>query len=149
MSEQELRNHLRRALATVVDAEKNRVSAILNESKIKIVDGIEKMKPITTLIRTLKEEVGEVDGLEISTTELGDMVIVRAQMSVTTESLSISTNHDNSVFVIEICNSDVVGNSYYDDRKEYTSTEDVMARVLDVVGKHIGAQQAQQAHKDA
>lgn len=39
MSEQEIRNHLRSALAAVVEAEQNRVSTILNDSKIKIAKG--------------------------------------------------------------------------------------------------------------
>lgn len=101
MSEQEIRKHLRSALASVVEAERNRVSEILHDSKIKIAGGIEKMKPVIALIRALKEEVGNVEGLEISPAEHGHMATVRAQTSVTTESLSISTNYDNSAFVIE------------------------------------------------
>ena len=149
MSEQEIRNHLRSALAAVVDAEQNRVSGILNDSKIRIAQGVEKMKPLITLIRALKEEVGEVEGLEISPAEHGHMAVVRAQTSVTTESLSISTNYENSVFVIEEFSSFSVDGSWHEDRKEYSSAEDVMARVLEVVGKHIGGQQAQRANKDA
>jgi len=38
MSEQEIRNHLRSALAAVVDAEQNRVSAILSESLTTLID---------------------------------------------------------------------------------------------------------------
>ena len=148
MSEQEIRNYLRSALAAVVDVEQNRVSAILNDSKIKIAEGIEKMKPIITLIRALKEEVGKVEGLEISPAEHGHMASVRSETSVTTERLSISTNYGNSAFVIEEFSSFSVDGSYHEDRKEYSSAEDVMARILEVVGKHIGGQQAQRAHKD-
>jgi hypothetical protein len=149
MSEQEIRNHLRSALAAVVEAEQNRVSAILNDSKIKIAKGIEMMKPLITLIRALKEEVGEVEGLVISTAEHGHMATVRAQTSVTTESLSIKTNYGNSAFVIEEFSSFSIDNSCREDSKEYSSAEDAMARVLEVVGKHIGGQQAQRAHKNA
>lgn len=149
MSEQEIRKHLRSALASVIEAEHNRVSEILNDSKIKVAVSIEKMRPIIALILALKEEVGEVEGLEISPAEHGHMATVRAQSSVTTESLSISTNYENSVFEIEEFSSCSFDNSWHEDRKEYSSAEDVMARVLDLVGKHIGGQQAQQAHKDA
>jgi hypothetical protein len=149
MSEQEIRKHLKNALASVVEAERNRVSEILDTSKLRIAAGVEKMKPIIALIRALKEEVGEVEGLAINPAEHGHMATVRAQTSVTTESLSISTNYENSAFVIEEFNSFSIDNSCHEDRKEYSSAEDVMARVLDVVGKHIGGQQAQQAHRDA
>ena len=149
MSEQEIQNHLRSALAAVVEAEQNRVSVILNESKIKIAEGVEKMRPIITLVRALQEEVGEVEGLEISPAEHGQMATVHAQTSVTTETLSIPTNYGNSVFVIEEFSSFSVDGSYHEDRKKYSSAEDVVARVLEVVGKHMGGQQAQRAHKDA
>lgn len=149
MSEQEIRKHLRSALASVIETEHNRVSEILNDSKIRLTVSIEKMKPIISLIRALKEEAGKVEGLEISPAEHGHMAIVRAETSVTTESLSISTNYENSAFEIEEFSSFSIDNSWHKDRKKYSSVEDVMARVLDVVGKHIGGQQAQQANKDA
>ncbi len=152
MAEQEIRNYLRSALAAVVDAEQNRVSGILNDSKIRIAEGVEKMKPIITLLRALKEEVGEVEGLEISPADHGHMAVVSAETSVTTESLSISTNYETmekSAFVIEEFSSFSVDGSWHEDSKEYASAEDVMVRVLEVVGKHIGGQQAQQAHKNA
>ena len=136
-------------MAAVVEAEQNRVSVILNESKIKIAEGVEKMRPIITLVRALQEEVGEVEGLEISPAEHGHLATVHAQTSVTTETLSISTNYGKSAFVIEEFSSFSVDGSYHEDRKEYSSAEDVMARVLEVVGKHMGGQQAQRAHKDA
>lgn len=148
MSEEEIRNHLKSALAAVVDTERNRVSAILDDSNVKIAAGIVKMKPIIALIRTLKEEVGEVEGLEISPADHGHMAVIRAQTSVATESLSVSTNYGNSAFVIEEFSSSSVDNSWDEDRKEYPSAEDVMARVLEVVGKHMGAQQAHSVRKD-
>jgi len=147
MSEQEIRNHLRSALAAVVEAEQKRVSAILNDSRIKIAKGIEMMKPLITLIRALKEEVGEVDGLVISTAEHGHMATVRAQTSVTTDSLSIKTNYDNSAFVIEEFSSFSIDSSCREVSREYSSAEDAMARVLEIVGKHIGGQQAQREQK--
>lgn len=149
MSEQDIRKHLRSALAEVVEVEQSRVSAILSNSTIKIAEGVEKMRPLITLIRALKDEVGDVDGLDIDPAEHGHMATVRADTSVTTESLSISTNYDNTAFVIEEYSSFSIDNSWQEDRKEFHSTEDVMARVLEVVGKHIGAQQAQKAHRDA
>lgn len=149
MSEQEIRNHLKNALASIVELEHKRVSKILNDSKIKIAEGIEKMEPIITLIRALKEEVGDVEGLDISPAEHGHMATIRAKTSGATESLSISTNYENNAFVIEESSSFYFDNSYDENTKEYSSAEDVMARVLDVVGKHIGGQQAQQANKDA
>lgn len=149
MSEQDVRKHLRSALAEVVAAEQSRVSAILSDSKIRIAESVEKMMPIITLIRALKEEVGEIKGLEISPAEHGHMAVIRAETSVTTESLSIKTNYENSAFVIERFSSFSIDDSWHEDRKEFHSSEDVMARVLEVVGKHIGAQQAQKAHKNA
>jgi hypothetical protein len=149
MSDQEIRRHLRSALEVVVNAERSRVSAILDDSKTRIAQGVEKMKPIIALIRELKEEVGDVDGLKISPAEHGHMAVIRAQTSSTTDSLSISTNYANSAFVIDESHSFSVDGSYDEGRKEYPSTEDVMARVMEIVGRHIGAQQAQKAHRDA
>lgn len=148
MSEQEIRNYLKSALAAVVEAEKSRVSAILNGANIKISRRIEMMKPVITLIRALKEEVGEVEGLTISPAGPGHMATVCVQTSVTTESLSISTNSGNTAFVIEELSAFSVDNSRCEGRVEYRSAEEVMARVLEIVGKHIGGQQAQRMHKN-
>ena len=115
---------------------------------MKIAEGVEKMKPLIALIHALKEEVGEVQGLEIRPSEHGHMAIVRATTSVTMESLSISTNYQNSAFLVEEWSSFSVDGSWHEDKKEFQSMEDVMAQVLQVVGKHIGGQQAQNAHKE-
>lgn len=149
MSDQEIRSYLRSALAIVVDAEQARVSAILDDSNAKIAQGVEKMKPLITLISALKEEIGDVDGLEISPAEHGHMATVRAQTSCTTDSLSISTNYENTAFVIEEFHSfsSSFDNSWHEDRNEYSSTGDVMERVLKIVGEHIGSQMAQRTHK--
>ncbi len=149
MSDQEVKSYLRSALALIVDAEQARVSAILDDSKVRIAQGIEKMRPVITLIRALKEEVGDVEGLDISPAEQGHMATVYAQTSVTTDRLSISTNYGNTAFVIEESHSFSVDNSWQEDRNEYSSIEDLMARVLKVVGEHIGGQKAQKAHRNA
>jgi len=149
MSDHEIRNHLRSALAAVVEAEQNRVSTILNNGKISQAQGIEMMKPVITLLQALKEEVGEVEGLRISTAPHGHMATVNAGTLVTDDSLSISANYNATAFVVEGSRSYRMDNSHNEYVKEYSSAEEVMARVLDVVGKHIGGQQAQRAYKKA
>ena len=149
MSDDKIRSHLRKALDEVIKAEKERVSAILNEADANIADGIEKMKPLIQLLNALKNEVGEVEGLEISLAEKGHMAAVHAKTSVTYDSFSISTNYENTKYAIEEFSSFSVDDSYREEKYEYDTVEDVMAKVIDLVGKHIGSEQAQSDRDNA
>ena len=149
MSNDNIRSYLRKALDEVAEEEKNRVSEILSNADISITEGIEKMKPLIQLIIALKDEVGKVKGLEISPAEKGHMATVRATTSVTTDSYSISTNLDNSKFTIEEFSTFSIDGSISEDKNEYETVEDVMAKIIDLVGKHIGSEQAQSERKNA
>ena len=71
MTNENIRKYLRKALNEVISAEEKRVTEILNGSDTKIAEGIEKMKPLMELLLALKQEVGEVPGLDISLAEHG------------------------------------------------------------------------------
>jgi hypothetical protein len=142
MSDERIRSYLRQVLSEVTKREKERVSAILDNADKSIAEGIEKMKPLIQLLKALKDEVGEVEGLKISLADAGHMATVRADTSVTTDSYSISTCYDNSAFTIEAFHSFSVDGSYHEEKKEYASAEEVITKVIELVGNHIGAQQA-------
>ena len=148
MSDQEIRENIRSALAAIVNNERDRVSTVLNSSKSRMDKGIEKLKPVLALLQVLKDEVGEIDGLEINIADHGHMATVRAETSVSFEMTTISTNYENTAFSIEEYSSFSFDNSTYNNKKEFYSAEDVVAQVMAVVGKHIGSQQAQQMHRD-
>jgi hypothetical protein len=149
MADEKIRSYLRRALDEVSIAEKNRVSEILNDADVSISKGIEKMMPLIQLLNALKDEVGTIEGLEISPAAKGHMATVRTKTSVTNDSYSISTNYDNSKYTIDEFSSFSIDGSYREEKNEYETVEDVMAKVIDLVGKHIGAAEAQSEIKNA
>jgi hypothetical protein len=146
VSENEIRTHLRQALAYVIDAERRRVSTELEGVNQRIARSIEAMKPIIKMILALKEEIGTVEGLKIRPADHGHMATIETDDGATQESFSISTNYENSAFEIDV--STFCG-SFHEKIEMYNSVEDVMTRVVNVVGKHIGKQQAKQASKNA
>jgi hypothetical protein len=77
------------------------------------------------------------------------MATVRTKTSVTNDSYSISTNYDNSKYTIDEFSSFSIDGSYREEKNEYETVEDVMAKVIDLVGKHIGAAEAQSEIKNA
>ena len=159
MSKQEIRNHLKSALTTIVEAEQERVSAVLEaedervsatlkDAEINIAKRVEMMKPLISLIQDLKEEAGEVEGLRIEISPHGHFASVFALTSMTHDYLGISTNSKNTAYEIEEEHDRRDDNCCRTHYADYPSVDDVMARVLEFVGKHIGGQQAQQMHKN-
>lgn len=146
MSNPEMKAYLRSALNIAIQDEESRVARILDESSNKIAAGIEKLRPLIALIRALKEEVGEVPGLSIEPADQGHMALIYARTSVTSDSLNIGTNYAGTMFKVEHRSTFTVDGSDRETTQEYPTVEAAMAVVIDLVGKHIGAQSAQDAH---
>ncbi len=143
MANENIRKHLRQALNEVIGAEEKRVTEILNDSDTKIAEGIEKMKPLMQLLLALKQEVGDVPGLDISLAEHGHMATVRADTSVTHDSYSVSTNYDNSKFKIEVFSTFSIDGSIHEEAIEFDTADEAMEKIIGLVGKHIGGERAQ------
>lgn len=144
-----IRDHLRKALDEVVQAEKSRVKEVLDNADASTNECVHKMKPLMELLSELKLEVGEVPGLDIDIAGLGHMASVDADTSVTHDSFCISTNSDNSKFQIEVLSTSSVDDSIYEDEVLFDTIEEVMDKVIELVGKHIGGAEAQSERKNA
>lgn len=138
MPDKKIRHHLRLALAEAVKAEKQ---CLLNNGlacNINLVETIEKMKPLLKLLGALKMEIGDVEGLAILPYPNGDGV------TITTEIYQ----HWLYGYIKHYGNS---GFKYYEEGLQpedgfyfYSdSAEEIMARVIDRVGRHICALRAQ------
>jgi hypothetical protein len=127
-----------------VETEKNLDNT--STTDIRIAEGVEKMKPLMKLLIALKNQVGEVNGLEIRPVETGHeaghIVIVQARSAVSTDSYSISTNNDNSLFMVEGFCSFSGDGSFRADNYEYDTVNEVMTKVMNLVAEHIGEVEA-------
>jgi len=141
MSYDKIRNNLRQALDGGVNLDIESALEIPGDA-----EGIEKMKPLIQLLKALKNEIAGVHGLKIRLVELGHIALVEAQTLVTSHSYSISTNHENSKYTVEEFSSFSGDGTFQEDNYEYESVEDVMAKVMSLVGGHIGAIEAQAAN---
>jgi len=141
MSYDKIRNNLRQALDGGVNLDIESALEIPGDA-----EGIEKMKPLIQLLKALKNEIAGVHGLKIRLLELGHIALVEAQTLVTSHSYSISTNHENSKYTVEEFSSFSGDGTFQEDNYEYESVEDVMAKVMSLVGEHIGAIEAQAAN---
>lgn len=149
MTNENIRKYLRQALNEVISTEEKRVTEILNDSDTKIAEGIEKMKPLMELLLALKQEVGEVPGLDISLAKHGHMATVVANTSVTYDSYSISTNYDNSKFKIEIFSTFSVDDSIHEETIVFDTADEAMEKIINLVGEHIGGERAQSERTNA
>lgn len=141
MAQESIRKHLRAALDEVLSAEKARLHKLYDESDADIAVRVKMMGPIIEALNSLKQEVGSVEGLEISPAPHGHMATVRLKSSASQQSLSISTNIGNSQFQIEEHLYYTFSSDSFEKRHEFTSAEDVLTLVVDAVGKHIASNQ--------
>lgn len=146
MTNPEIKSYLRNALNIAIQEEESRVTKILDEGRDRIAAGIEKMRPLIVLLNALKDEVGEVKGLTISPAAAGHMASVSTRTSTTDDSLSIGTNYDSTQFEVEHRHYFSVDGTSSNKRTTYPTEDAVMGVAVELVGKHIGAQAAQDAH---
>ena len=141
MKEETIRKHLRAALEEVVSAEKENLHNFYDKSDADIADRIKIMEPIITSLNLLKAEVGVVEGLDISPAPHGHMVTVGLNASASRTSLSISTNIGNTKFQVEERHYYSFSAESSEEHHEYSSAEEVMKLVVELVGKHIASNQ--------
>lgn len=134
MSDDKIQNHLRQALDEAIKAAEETKKA---GKDTRLAADIEKMKPLVKLLNSLKAELGEVEGLRISPYTNGDGV------AITTEIYpdwfyGYVRHYGNSGYKYyeEGMNPDD-GFYFYSE-----SAHDIMAKVIDRVGRHICALRA-------
>ena len=134
MSDDKIQNHLRQALDEAIKAAEETKKA---GEDTRLAADIEKMKPLVKLLNSLKAELGEVEGLRISPYTNGDGV------AITTEIYpdwfyGYVRHYGNSGYKYyeEGMNPDD-GFYFYSE-----SAHDIMAKVIDRVGRHICALRA-------
>jgi hypothetical protein len=126
MSDDKIRNHFRQELEETKKAERD----------IELAANIEKMKPLVKLLNALNEELGEIEGLAIHPYTNGEAVMIVSK-----------SDHDHIHCYIKPGDSSIY--SYYESGlgPDYEfmalsdSVDEIMAKVIDRVGKHIFALQ--------
>jgi hypothetical protein len=136
MTDQNIRNHLRQALDEAIKAAQAEETKKAEENT-RLAADIEKMKPLVKLLNSLKAELGEVEGLRIIPFTNGDGVAITTEI------------HPNWLYgyIKHYGNS---GYKYYEEGLNpddgfyfYSkSADEIMAKVLDRVGRHICALRA-------
>ena len=136
MSDDKIRNHLRQALDEAVQAAQAEATKKVEEDPGLAAD-IAKMKPLVKLLDALQDELGEVEGLRIIPYTNGDGV------AITTEIYpdwlyGYIKHYGNSGYRYyeEGLNPDD-GYYFYS-----ASAHEIMAKVIDRVGRHICALRA-------
>jgi len=137
MSDNKIRNYFRQALEEAIKAAEAEGMAKKAENDIRLAANIEKMKPLVKLINALNDELGEVEGLAIFPYKYSEAVMIVSKTRHNHINCYIRPRHD-SVY------------SYYESGlgPDYEfmilsdSVDEIMARVIDRIGKHIFALQA-------
>lgn len=141
MSFDKVKYHLMRTIDEDGFTENEWDSEELDNTDVRLAKGRQKMEPLIQMLYALNRVVGEVSGLDIKPVEIGPetghTVIVQTQTVVTSDSYSISTNTDNSKFVIEEFCSISSNGSFRANNFEFDTMDDVLAKVVSVVGEHI------------
>lgn len=135
MSDHRIRIHLRRALEEATKASEAEETEKAAENT-RLAADIKKMKPLIKLLNSLKAELGEVEGLRIIPYTNGDGVAITTEI------------HPNWLYGY-IKHYDKSGYKYYEEGLNpddgfyfYSeSPHEIMAKVMDRIGRHIHALQ--------
>lgn len=142
MANNGVRGHLRAALDEIVAHEKKRLHELYDKNDADIAERINKMHPLIAALKTLKTEIGNVEGIEINPAPHGDVASVEVNSS-TLRSYSISTNIGNTCFVVEERSCDIFQDfDSVEKRHEFQTSDLVLELVVDAIGKHVAQQQA-------
>jgi len=141
MTDVSIREHLRAALEETIAQEKKRLHDIYDKSDADIAARIEMMRPLVSSLMALDLEIGKVEGVEIRPAPHGHMATVRLQSSTLDQTFSISTTSGNQSFEVEERSYYKFGDrDTFEQRHSYPSADQVLALVVDAIGKHIAQQ---------
>lgn len=136
MSDEKIRNHLRQALDEAIKAAEAEETKKIEEDA-RLAADIEKMKPLVKLLNCLKAELGEVEGLRIIPYTNGDGVAITTEIHPNWLYGYIKHYGNSGYKYYEEGLSPDDGFYFYSD-----SADEVMAKVIDRVGRHIYSLQA-------
>lgn len=137
-----IRKHLRAALDEITNMEKKRLHDIYDKSDKNIAKRIEMMSPLIESLHALKDEIGNVNGVDISPAKHGHMAIVHVNSSTQRLAYSISTNDGNTRFEVEESRSYDFGDyETIEKRHSFESPDLVLNLIVDEIGKHIASNQ--------
>lgn len=135
MANDEVRTHLRAALAASVAEETKRLNKLFNDVDTRHAEQVLKMKPLIDALKELKIEIGDVDNVKIEISPYVDSATVWFE-SMSHKRYEIGTDCDNTCFTVE--------ESSYDpdfEPKEVThsfsNVHQVLELVVDAIGKRI------------
>lgn len=137
MASVEVRKHLRAALDAVIVEEKARTRAILKQHDTHAESQESKLGPIVDALRSLKDEIGPYEGLNIILPPYVPGFSVKSFAS--SRRFNLSTN-------LEVTNFEVHEYySYYDPEEDdagekvhrFTNSDETLQFIVQVIGQHI------------
>lgn len=131
MADDKIRNHLRQALDEAIKAAAETKKA---EEDTRLAADIEKMKPLLTLLNSLKAELGEVEGIRIIPYTNGDGVAITTEIYPNWFYGYVKHYRNSGYKYYEEGSNPDDGFYFYSE-----SAHEIMAKVIDRVGRHIYA----------
>jgi hypothetical protein len=142
MEDKNIRKHLIDALNEIIDSEKIKLHRFYDDNDADGAQQVTKMVPIIRALNILKDEIGEVEGLEISTAAYGHMAIIDIQDHVSSDYFKISTNIGNTKYEIERLSTFNIGDyEPVEEEIEFDDATDALKLVMEAIGKHIASKQ--------
>ena len=136
MSDDKIRNHLRQALDEAIKAAEAEETEKVEENT-RLAADIEKMKPLVKLLDALQDELGEVEGLAIIPYANGDGVAITTEIYPDWLYGYIKHYGSSGYKYYEEGLSPDGGFYFYSE-----SAQEIMAKVIDRVSRHIRALRA-------
>ena len=147
MLDDPIRAHLRAALDALVADEKVKLHAHYDANDAKMAERVNRLSPLLQLLGTLRVELHESPGVEISIAPHGHMATVDLKAGASHHTLSLATTYDNSAFLL---NEHVVYSFDAESTERihtFSTPDDVMRFILGEVGKHIASHEVLRERK--
>jgi len=142
MSTDGVRKHLRAGLDEIVERERKQLHDFYDKHDADIAGRIEKMSPLIESLHSLKNEIGKVDGIDISPAPHGHMATVYVNSSTQQQAYSISTDIGNTCFKVEERRSYNFGDcDVIEKTHRFESPDLALNLIVDAIGKHIAQHQ--------
>lgn len=132
-----IREHLRKALGEIVNAEKLRLHQLYDTFDAEHVQRVAKLKPLLEALRVLSEEIGNVEGVQINLTGPGHMAIVTLRIGASYDSFSLSTSIGNRCFTVEERKVYSFSNESFEKRYELDDGEAALEILIKAIGQHV------------
>lgn len=147
MSTDDVRAHIRAALAAIVGPEEAKLKRTFAARDDLIQQQVEKMQPVLSLLRALASEVGPTPSVRVDIPSIEHMATVKAGSTT----ISISRTFLNALYQVDTHDQGPMTPDGYvptETSASYGTAEEVMAVVLPIVGKEVALQKVITARQE-